>query len=64
MGKIQSIGITAGIILFLLFFVSFRRDKPEGIIGVDIETDSVKIISFNLRYGMCFILIKFKKFLL
>jgi len=51
MGKIQSIGITAGIILFLLFFVSFRRDKPEGIIGVDIETDSVKIISFNLRYG-------------
>jgi len=51
MGKYQVIGgIVASILLLILYF-SINKKKYEGIIGVDIEEDSVKIITFNLRYG-------------
>ena len=52
MGKIQNVSIAVVIIIMLILFSSFRRKKPQGIIGVDIEEDSVKIITFNLRYGV------------
>ncbi|ORX83582.1 DNase I-like protein [Anaeromyces robustus] len=51
MGKGKVIGISLSVLLMIALYFSFNRNEYEGIIGEDIYKDSVKIISFNLRYG-------------
>jgi len=51
MGKSKTVVFTLTVILLLLFLTSFQRKEHIPIIGIDTEEDSVKIITFNLRYG-------------
>jgi len=43
--------LSVSALLVTLYFLFNKKPKYQGIIGVDTDEDTVKIVTFNLRYG-------------
>jgi len=56
MEKYKVVGGIITIFLLVIIYSVITKKETKGIIGVDIEEDSVKIVTFNLRYGKFYIL--------